>query len=67
MTTIPEGHPSTRAELREELQHYGSAADLAELRGELKALRCWLVGAGARSTFVVIAVSVAAIVVRVTL
>ena len=66
MTT--EGHPITRAELREELQHYATAADLAELRGELKALRGWLVGAvGAITLVVTLAVSIAAIVVRVTL
>lgn len=41
-------HPITRTELREELQHYATKADLAEISGELKALR-WtmsLVGVG---------------------
>ena len=36
-------HPITRSELREELQHYATKADLAEVRGELKALR-WTMG-----------------------
>ena len=31
--------PITRSELREELQHYATKADLAELRGEMKAIR----------------------------
>ena len=32
-------HPVTKAELREELRHYATKADLAEISGELKALR----------------------------
>ena len=44
-------HPITRSELREELrllrdefrEHYATKADLAEVRGELKALR-WTMG-----------------------
>ena len=45
--TTPE-HPITKVELREELRHYATKADLAEISGELKALR-WtisLVGIG---------------------
>ena len=45
--TTPE-HPITKTELREELRHYATKADLAEISGELKALR-WtiiLVGIG---------------------
>ena len=32
-------HPITRTELREELRHYATKADLAAISGELKALR----------------------------
>ena len=31
--------PITKTELREELRHYATKADLAEISGELKALR----------------------------
>ena len=49
--------------LRAELQHYATKADIETLRGEFKALRGWLVGATA---VIMLAISVAAIVVRAT-
>ena len=35
--------PITRRELREELTHYATKADLAEVRGDIKALRVLMV------------------------
>ena len=68
MTAVPEGHPITRAELREELQHYATKADLADLRGEVKAefagLRGWIGGA---TGVIVVAVALAAALVRLML
>ncbi len=36
-TTTEDQQPVTRADLRNELQHYATKADIAELRGELRA------------------------------
>ena len=35
--------PITRSELREELRHYATKADLAEVRGDIKALKVLVV------------------------
>ena len=35
--------PITRSDLRNELRHYATRADIAEVRGELKAIR-WTMG-----------------------
>ena len=35
--------PITRSELREELRHYATKADLAEVRGDIKALKALMI------------------------
>ena len=35
MASMAEGHPITRAELREELQHYATKADVANLEARM--------------------------------
>ena len=35
--------PITRSELREELRHYATKADLADVRGDIKALKVLVV------------------------
>ena len=60
MATTEEGHPITRAELREELQHYATKADFEGLTSDI--IR-WTVGVMLAG--LTVAIGLTAVVVRV--